>query len=71
MYSEARKLQLIDELIKVNSDEVLAEIEAIVKKASHSSRARKLSAHDFSGIISKEDALLMETAINEAYKQKG
>ncbi len=65
MYSEARKLQLIEELIKIKSEEVLSEIEAVVKKSSRSSRVGKLSAHDFSGVISKEDAILMENAINE------
>jgi|GEM_PF-715710 len=42
----------------------------VIQKA-HISKNRKagLSAHDFSGIISKNDAQLMENAIEEACEQ--
>jgi hypothetical protein len=33
MYAEAKKLHLIEELLKIDSDTVLAELETVLKKA--------------------------------------
>lgn len=41
MYSEARKLHLIEEVLKIESDAVLAEIEAVVKKAMPPKKSAK------------------------------
>ncbi|RAJ31731.1 hypothetical protein [Pedobacter cryoconitis] len=69
MYSEARKLHLIEEVIKIKSDAVLTEIEAVVKKSMTISRLKKTSAHDFLGIISKKDIKLMNAAIEDGCEQ--
>jgi hypothetical protein len=52
-------------LLKLKSEAVLSEVEAVLRKAAIPIKNDKRSAHDFSGIISKKDAKLMETAIEE------
>lgn len=65
MYSEARKLHLIEELLRTKSEKVLTEVEAVLNRTKGIKKIEKVSAHEFSGIISKEDAALMEAAIDE------
>lgn len=65
MITEARKLHIIEELLKLKSEAVLSEVEAVLRRAATPVRNHKRSAHDFSGIISKKDAKLMEAAIEE------
>lgn len=69
MYSEARKLHLIEELIKTKSDSVLTEIEAVLTKGIAAHKNKKASAHDFLGVISKKDIKLMDSAIQEGCEQ--
>jgi hypothetical protein len=69
MYSEARKMHLIEDLIKVKNEAVLIQIESIVKKAANSQEAGRPSAHDFVGLWSKEDAEAIEKAIEEGCEQ--
>ena len=69
MYSEARKMHLIEDLIKVRNEAILIEIESIVKKAAVNREANRPSAHDFVGLWSKEDAESIEKAIEEGCEQ--
>lgn len=69
MYSESKKLHLIEEVIKIKSEAVLMEIEAVVKRTMRLKRSGKVSAHDFSGLLSETDALLMDAAIEEGCEQ--
>jgi len=68
MYSEARKIHLIENLLKVKNEAILIKLENVFKKAE-SLKSSKLSAHDFLGSISRNDAVLMEKAINEGCEQ--
>lgn len=43
MVSEARKLHIIEEVLKIKSVVVLSEIEAIIKKSAKPKNTRKLS----------------------------
>ena len=45
------------------------EIEAVVKRTMRLKRSGKVSAHDFSGLLSEKDASLMDTAIEEGCEQ--
>jgi hypothetical protein len=64
MYSEARKIHLIEEVLKVKSDAVLLQIETILN--SYNSKVeKKPSIYDFVGIISKNEAVEMNRAITE------
>lgn len=65
MYSEARKIHLIEEVIKVKNDAVLTEIETILN-AYHDKAKKKPNIYDFVGILSKKDADIMSKAIAEA-----
>lgn len=64
MYLEARKIHLIEEMLKVKSDAVLIELEKILN--SHNNKVeKKPSIYDFVGIISKSEADEMKQAIAE------
>ena len=65
MYSEARKMHLIEDLIKVKNEAVLIEIEIVLNRAAEKKEGDRLSAHDFVGIWSKEDAEAIEKAIED------
>jgi hypothetical protein len=69
MYTEAKKLHLIEEVLKIKNEFVLKEIEAIVNRAKSVKKEPKPSAHDFSGLLSEKDASLMEAAIQEGCEQ--
>lgn len=69
MHPEARKIYLIEEVLKVKSEAILLELESVLKKAGLYKERKKTSAHDFAGILSKEDADLMNTAIEEGCEQ--
>jgi hypothetical protein len=65
MYSEARKLRLIGDLIKLQDEVALMEIETLVKNDIQSQEAPKSSTYDLVGLWSKEDAEAIERAIDE------
>lgn len=69
MVTEARKLHLIEELLKTKSNKVLAEVEAVLKGRKTLKKADAISAHQFSGIISAEDAALIDAAMDEGCEQ--
>lgn len=70
MYSEARKLHVIEEVLKVKSEAVLIELEAVLKKNSDTEKtsgkiiSRKPS--DFAGSITKETAQAILTDIQQS-----
>ena len=66
MFTEARKIQLIEDVLKVSNEATLNELETVLKK---SGKNKKHSAHEFSGIWSKKDAALIEKAIKEDCEQ--
>lgn len=69
MYSEARKLHLIEDVLKIKSEIVLTELENIVKRAIRPKLDEKASAKDFLGLISEKDMDLMENAIETGCEQ--
>lgn len=69
MYSEARKMHLIEEVIKTKNEAILIELESVLKKASKSNDQPRPSAHDLVGLWSKDDADLIEKAIEEGCEQ--
>lgn len=68
MFTEGRKIHLIEEVLKVNDDSTLSKLETILKK-SNRTKAGKTSAHNFVGLWSKKDAALIEKAIKEGCEQ--
>jgi hypothetical protein len=50
MYSKARKMHLIEQVIKVKNEAVLIELESFLYKASQSNEHSRQSAHNFAGL---------------------
>ncbi len=69
MFTEARKIQLIEEVLKTTNESTLVMLEAVLKKSTKTNIKNTKSAHDFSGLWSKKDAALIEKAIQESCEQ--
>ncbi len=70
MYSEARKLHLIEEVLKVKSEAVLIELEAVLKKNSDtevtSGKIINRKPSEFAGSITKETAQAILSDIQQS-----
>ena len=64
MVSETRKLHAIEEILKIKSNKLVSEVEAVLKKQSTTKKS-KLTIHDFVGIISEDEATEMKKVIAE------
>ncbi len=69
MFTETKKMQLISEMIKVENEDVLNQIGALLKKSKSSVPKKKHTAQSFTGIISNKDTALMTKAIEEGCEQ--
>jgi hypothetical protein len=69
MYSDSKKMQLIEEVLRLESSRVLKEIESVLKRSRKVAKRTKQPAHDLLGQWSKEDAQLIERAIEEGCEQ--
>ena len=67
MYAEAKKLHIIEEILKVENDTVLAELESVLTKSKVPSKPR--SFRDFVGVLSDEELEAFERNINEGCEQ--
>lgn len=67
MFTEARKIQLIEEVLKVKNDATLVEIESVLKnsKKKKDTAFKKLSIYDFVGIFTKKESSQMRMVIEE------
>lgn len=66
MYSEARKIHLLEEVLKEKNEAILIEIESVLKKSKKSTeKEKKPSIYDFVGILTKKEANDMRKAIEE------
>jgi hypothetical protein len=67
MYTEARKIHLIEEMLKVTSEATLKELEGVLKKSEKkiSSKKKKFGIYDFVGILTKRESNEMRKAIEE------
>jgi hypoxanthine-guanine phosphoribosyltransferase len=64
MYSESRKILLIEDVLKVENDSILSKLENILKN-SRVAKVKKKSIYDFVGIISNKEAQEMKKIIKE------
>lgn len=69
MYTEGRKIHLIEEVLKVRNEAVLIELESVLRKAGLYRDKKQHSAHDFVGAISREDGSLIDAAIEQGCEQ--
>lgn len=68
MYTEAKKLHLIEELLKVDNDNLLDELELVLNR-SKSRLPHSNSFQKFSGSLSLEEVNELERNINEGCEQ--
>jgi hypothetical protein len=71
MFNNRRKIQLIEDLLKVDNDATLKQVETVLHKSKKPVRrvGKKLSAHDFLGVWTKEEAVAIEKTIEEGCEQ--
>lgn len=69
MSSEARKIHLIEKVLKENNEVVLNELEAVFNKTENSKGQSSFSAFELAGVWNKEDAALINKAIEEGCEQ--
>lgn len=64
MYSDARKMHLLEEVLKEKDEAILIELENVLRKSRVKASVNpKPSIYDFVGILSKEEADDMRKAI--------
>lgn len=68
MYADSRKIHIIEAIIKTENEQTLSQIEQLINN-SETLVKEKVSAHKFVGTLSKEDAELIEKAIEEGCEQ--
>lgn len=69
MYTEAKKIQLISAVIQMESEVVLNKIDVLLKESKPTFKKNKISAQNFKGTISNQDADLITKAIAEGCEQ--
>jgi len=69
MYSEAKKLHLIEELLKITDDNVLNQIEATLANSKRLGLKQKSSFTNFVGAITAEELDQMEKDIQDNCEQ--
>lgn len=69
MYSNSKKMQLIEEVLRENNSHVLKEIESVLKKSKKPKSSKRHSIKDVVGLWSKNDAELIEKAIEAGCEQ--
>ena len=64
MYTETRKIQLIEQVLKEDNEGTLLAFETVFKKLKKPNK-KKLTIYDFVGILSKKETSDMRKAIKE------
>ena len=66
MYSDLKKLHIIEEVLKIKSESTLSALESFLKKSKQTERVtKKPDFKTFSGIWSKEEADEIEKIISD------
>lgn len=68
MFTESRKIHLIEEVLKLDNDATLEKLETVLKNAGKQKK-KKISAHDFLGSWTRKDAAQIEKAIKQGCEQ--
>ncbi|MBC7552379.1 MAG: hypothetical protein H7257_00210 [Taibaiella sp.] len=71
MYTDARKIHLLEKVLKITNEATLLELENVLEKSEKSAPEpkKKLSVSDFLGTFTKEEANEMRRIINETSGQ--
>ena len=65
MYSDSRKIHLIEEVLKIDDESTLSELETVLKRSKKTAKD-KLSVYDFLGVMNKKETEKMRKAIEES-----
>jgi hypothetical protein len=68
MYEEAKKLHLIEEILKIENEAVLAEVETVINRSKLHPVGRR-DFNEFAGMLSDEEASALEKIIEEGCEQ--
>ncbi len=63
MFQEAKKIQLIEDVLKVKNEATLLELERILKKSKN---RKSVTVYDFVGVFSKKEVTQVKKAISES-----
>lgn len=69
MYGETKKLHLIEEILKMENDNILDEVAAILNKGKFQVAGSRRSFSDFAGLMSDAEADEFEKIIEEGCEQ--
>ena len=69
MYSDAKKIHLIEKLIATSDELTLNEVEIALSKSGENNVIKRGSAHEFAGLWSKEDADEINKVIEDHCEQ--
>lgn len=69
MFNDRLKIQLIEDLLKVDNDTTLKEVKTVLRKSKKKPVVAKKSFHDLVGIMNKKDAEEMKRIIEEGCEQ--
>jgi hypothetical protein len=64
MVRESRKIQLIEDVLKLQSDSTLTELEKVIKKSKN--KKKRLYMYDFVGVMSPKEIGQVKQAIAES-----
>jgi hypothetical protein len=68
MYGEAKKLHLIEEILKIENEAVLVEVETVINRSKLHPVGRR-NFNEFAGMLSDEEASELEKIIEEGCEQ--
>jgi hypothetical protein len=69
MYGEARKLHLIEEILKIENDSLLDEVESLITKGKVMELTNKRSFGDFVGSLTDAEAAEIKNTIEDSCEQ--
>lgn len=69
MYGEARKLHLIQAILKIDNEAILTAIETIVDKGANANKVVKARFSDLLGSLSEEEAEAMKKIIADNFER--
>lgn len=67
MFTESRKIHLLEEVLKTTNEATLIELEVLLKKSKSKEKAtsKKASIYDFVGMLTKKESAAMKKAISD------
>ncbi|HEV3412502.1 MAG TPA: hypothetical protein VG101_08485 [Puia sp.] len=68
MFGEAKKLHLIEEILKIENEAVLTEVETVINRSKLHAVGRR-NSNDFAGTLTDDEATELEKIIEDGCEQ--